>query len=420
VIEQGNVIRAAPIHALELKEEKFVGVLIDIDSVEVDSPPRTLDYLSSPVFHRTGTPRFNTRDQRGLGYNYNGRIRPPFSDHEKRSPVTNVYHLQRSLAYHPPAGAADVYRTVIVDNLPTSTEMQDILTFAEEYPLVSAQLLDTSKMKIRGQFEGLGTIAMRIEFFFQSSAEQFAFDLSNAMLSLLGRTPRITHLTSSPTYPISLAMRTYHNRGYIRTRRIRINQPKAKYVQPRQFRAALEGFSHGYRERGWIIDVKLLEEGKLEVTFNSIETAMYAFLRLRDAKVFEGCDPEFVRDYGEAGDKADREKKVITEKVEDVASKGIDASASGGKSVELGEPATRETEQGADTQSTDEKENYSKVEEIAIFSPLTQQLDSGCSLPTSPPPQVITSGSTAIKSLSPSYNATPTPMANENTNTKSA
>lgn len=57
-------------------------------------------------------------------------------------------YWKTGISYAPEKGNADVYRTVVVDNLPLGTKLEQILKYANDYPLVSSQLLDTSKMKL--------------------------------------------------------------------------------------------------------------------------------------------------------------------------------------------------------------------------------------------------------------------------------
>jgi hypothetical protein len=216
-----------------------------------------------------------------------------------RTPQFNSIGLQ----YIPTIGDVDIYRTVVIDCLPMETKLEDILQHATEHPIVSSQRIDMSKMKVKGATSGVvGTVAVILQFSFQSSADQFVFDLSlTAPCPIPGR---VTHLTTSPTYPVPHDMKAYIGRGL--SRRLRIKPPR--HVKPSQFENMLEGHSKGFREEGWITEIKKTKGGFLEVTFNSIRCAIYALERMLDCREFDGCEPKFVRDYGEAESKENKEK----------------------------------------------------------------------------------------------------------------
>ncbi|KAF2435101.1 hypothetical protein EJ08DRAFT_675517 [Tothia fuscella] len=283
---------------------EFNGVLTD--STEDNTPHHSFERSSSPSPESDFDRGFVTpRGPRAGFFNRDEHSRGNFDRRDSGYGGYRRQHQEFSmdkLAYKPKPGDSDVYRTVMISNLPTSITMKAILDYAVDYPIVSAHLLDTSKMKIQGGSE-MGTVTIRLLFFHQSSAEQFTFDFSaTTPPSFSGLTPIMTHLTSSPTYPLTPSFKCLQAPGRLFTRRIKINNPRADLVHPQRFPEALGGFSRGFREKGWIVEIREDKgRGVLEVVFNGVETAIYAYGRLRDGGVFGGCDPVFVRDYGGDG-----------------------------------------------------------------------------------------------------------------------
>lgn len=212
-------------------------------------------------------------------------------------------YFTHGICYTPKPDASDIYRTVIINNLPPNIRLSQILDLAKEHLIFSSQLLNTSTFRIRKSSgepqdsgtEVLGTVAVKMEFYFQSSAEQFVYDLtSKEAINFTGLVPRVTHLTSSPTYPIPPFLQK-SGLDLPKSRRIHFYQP---LIAAQFFLDALEGSSHGFREKGWISrPAKRLEGGNLEIEFGSIRTAVYAFEMLRGG-LFQDCAPRFVRDFG--------------------------------------------------------------------------------------------------------------------------
>ena len=174
-----------------------------------------------------------------------------------------------------------------------------------------------------------------LQFFFESSAEQFAFDFSQKCNSD-PRAPRVTHLKGSPTYPLSPTLKSCADRRC--SRRIAIHQ-----VRPDAYDVvcdALEGNSFGFRENGWIVTNKFYANGNLEITFNSLLTAVYAFNRLRCANStgeLECSNFGFVRDYGED---EELEKSYAKESSEDRSPSKIPAQGDSSVDEKTADPAT--------------------------------------------------------------------------------
>jgi hypothetical protein len=135
---------------------------------------------------------------------------------------------------------------------------------------------------------------------------------------------RITHLTSSPTYPVAPLLKPLVGRGP--TRRIRIRKPRL--FPPGQFEQIINGQGKGFKEESWIVSVKGLKGESLEVTFNSVRNAVSAMEKMMAVPEFEGCAPRFARDYGDdeedgvGGEVEIEEKRGERAKDENVAVEG--------------------------------------------------------------------------------------------------
>jgi hypothetical protein len=107
--------------------------------------------------------RFPTRGGRGdRGRDRGGRSRSyPYGYEREREPQFYTDGLQ----YVPQKGDSDIYRTVVIDMLPLGTKLEDVLGFAKEHPIISARLLDTSRMKLKGADGGVvGKVSSQLVF----------------------------------------------------------------------------------------------------------------------------------------------------------------------------------------------------------------------------------------------------------------
>jgi hypothetical protein len=105
----------------------------------------------------------------GLRFSSRGLRSGRGRDHERGRPYQDECRPYRpehqpqfytfGLHYVPSKGDVDVYRTVVIDMLPAGTRLDSILEYAKEHPVVSSRLIDISKMKLKSDAEGAGTVS---------------------------------------------------------------------------------------------------------------------------------------------------------------------------------------------------------------------------------------------------------------------
>jgi hypothetical protein len=105
-----------------------------------------------------------------------------------------------------------------------------------------------------------------------------------------------------------------------------------------------------------------VRNGDLEITFNSVKTAIFAFGRIMVLPEFEGCQPRFVRDYGDeevggsvsTSGHSDDERKSEEGKAKDSANKktAVEGLENEKQQVSAGVDAVLET-RGHDQESNE-------------------------------------------------------------------
>jgi hypothetical protein len=220
-------------------------------------------------------------------FRYNVNKPPPRTDEDVR--------------HTPEVDSKNIYRTVMIYNLPPQVDVADIVAHAGDAPLLSVKLLPTVGMKGRkgdGSVAKLETTTAMIKFFRDTSADQFVFDAAVEPLIIRGRTA-IVKLLQTPTYPSIHDQTAYATApGRLITRRFKFHQPGL--VPADIFEETLARNSYGFRQPGWIVNKTIKKEaGKnmVMIELASVDLAQFAYNRIGWLREFQGCEPRWVYDH---------------------------------------------------------------------------------------------------------------------------
>ena len=199
--------------------------------------------------------------------------------HDLRFPDLFKYGIR----FRPDPSEHDVYRTVIISNLPLNVTMTKILDRVRGGLIISVNLLDTAKLT--GRMTAL--IIFQHEFAamaFEEQAQKYPIKI-NALTARVGLVP-------TPTWPESINLRKAIN-DHQHTRCLKVyNFPR--HIGETTLRRDLR--IHNVLVRDAIEHVKMRADGILELRFSSIKYAGQAFGILSAFRDYRQCNAYFVAD----------------------------------------------------------------------------------------------------------------------------
>ena len=187
------------------------------------------------------------------------------------------------IRFRPGPMETDLYRTVLMDNLPTDLRLSRLLEHVKGGAIASARLLNTTKIN--------GGSSAIITFVHESGAIALERRASHRALEIDGFPARVT-LLPTPTYPMSGILRaaiTKH--GHTRCLEIR-NFPRG--IKPADLELDLRVCKVMTTHR--IEFKKMRSDGVLELRFTSIGYAGHAFGLFACIRRYEQCAVTFVPD----------------------------------------------------------------------------------------------------------------------------
>lgn len=228
-----------------------------------------------------------------------GRIEYPFrlwDSHQEHDDAIGYYKrcagsarntipkfFQHGLQFNPLPGSWNVFRTLIISNLPQSATMTKVLDKVRGGVVVDAKLLDT--FSITGGKTALVTflherVAKAIQIYFEQHPT--AIDTEIAQATVL----------KTPTWPISRVCEKALFNGKT-TRCLEVSR-YPRHISPRNLRRHLRICSVMTLDR--VEYMKLRDDGVLALRFESAACAINAHGILTSHSVFGGCAVQFVPD----------------------------------------------------------------------------------------------------------------------------
>ncbi|KAE8165620.1 hypothetical protein BDV40DRAFT_286078 [Aspergillus tamarii] len=195
-----------------------------------------------------------------------------------RHPFSDIWMFQYGLRYVPAKGDINVYRTVRIENLPSTLTLKDILPVVSG-EIFSARLTDTAPI--------MGSNTAIITFVWQSDAVRFAQASRNGIQ--FGPTMAKVVPINTPTYPISAELkRLIFKEGYTRCLCVSSLRESLKS----EVRRVMEKSVHSeFIER--IEDGLVL--GETYIRFHSIKVAAAACDLLKNHPSFTKCAFRFLK-----------------------------------------------------------------------------------------------------------------------------
>lgn len=190
------------------------------------------------------------------------------------------------IRYVPAEGTPNIFRTLMITNLPSNISLSALLSQIRGGPLISATILDSRSIT--------GSMSAMIVFFYGTSATKYAEFCQQRGLEISGQVARVTKLATA-TWPLSEALRKavhYHSH----TRCIVIKE-FPRWISMEALRYDLGVQSHPEYPRCSIECMNFDESGSLHIQFSSVSAAGEAYEtlsslpRYQEAKIFFSPDP---------------------------------------------------------------------------------------------------------------------------------
>ena len=236
------------------------------------------------------------------------------------------------LLYNPPASALNVYRTVLIDNLPIVVTLTEVLRLVTTGTLISAHLLDTRSIT--------KSMTVYLVFLEEDSATALVNAQSGSPFIFHNRPARVM-LLRTPTPPLRpLLHHGIFNEGWTRCVAI-TNAPKN--FTPELCRSMI---SRAPLKRDWIVNMKMrAKDAAIVIHFETLEAAEWALRRLRRTDMLEGSSVLFARDPCDGGFEKDVEIEIEEESNGEAEA---EADAEGGHEEHLSQPNEEEWEECED------------------------------------------------------------------------
>lgn len=187
------------------------------------------------------------------------------------------------IRFEPDPMETDIYRTVLVDNLPAGLTVFALLQFVKSGAIESVKSVETTNIT--------GHLSALITFIHEKGARTFDQQARRTPLIFAGIMARVT-LLPSPTYPRTKKLQiaiTKH--AHTRCLEVR-NFPRG--VTPAELEHDLRVYQAMRTHR--IVSKKMRDDGVLELGFTSVNYAGLAYAVLTTWRRYQGCRVVFVTD----------------------------------------------------------------------------------------------------------------------------
>ena len=187
------------------------------------------------------------------------------------------------IRFEPDPMETDIYRTVLVDNLPAGLTVFALLQFVKSGAIESVKSVETTNIT--------GHLSALITFIHEKGARTFDQQARRTPLIFAGIIARVT-LLPSPTYPRTKKLQiaiTKH--AHTRCLEVR-NFPRG--VTPAELEHDLRVYQAMRTHR--IVSKKMRDDGVLELGFTSVNYAGLAYAVLTTWRRYQGCRVVFVTD----------------------------------------------------------------------------------------------------------------------------
>ena len=212
------------------------------------------------------------------------------------------------LCYKPPNDTPDVYRTVLISNLPSKIRPEEILDKVRGGLVVSIKVLDTSVIT--------GSSTATVEFLYELAAKSFQTHASQTKLKIRGNTIRV-NMIKTPSWPIPAYLRSLIISG--RSTRIMLIHKYPDNVSPEKLRQDM-GMNTATKVSS-LLCTQMRSGGIAEMCFSSVLSAqiardcLIAHGRYRDCPIRFAPDPcalPYPRTFSDKGNgKVDSIKETI-------------------------------------------------------------------------------------------------------------
>ena len=253
------------------------------------------------------------------------------------------------LLYNPPASALNVYRTVLIDNLPIGVTLTEVLELVTTGTLISAHLLDTRSIT--------KSMTVYLVFLEEDSATALVNTQSSSPFIFYNRPARVM-LLRTPTPPLRpLLHHGIFNEGWTRCVAI-TNAPKS--FTPELCKSMI---SRAPLKRDWIVNMKMrAKDAAIVIHFETLEAAEWALRRLRQTDMLEGSSVLFARDPCDGGFERDVEIDIEESNGEADA----EADAEGGHEEHLSQPNKEEWEECEDGELAEDGQKAQVVQGLHL------------------------------------------------------
>lgn len=185
--------------------------------------------------------------------------------------------------FSPPDSERDVYRTIIVSNLPPDISLCTLLKHVRGGPIIDAKLLDT--VRITGMKSAL------IIFLHEHAAMAFEDYAKKDSVKINGVAAQV-HVVSTPTWPMRIPLRKaifdHHH-----TRCLEVDNFPEQISAPRLRNDLMVCMEMNFDR---ITYMQKRKDGILELQFSSIDWAGHAYGMLSCFRAYRNCTPNFAPD----------------------------------------------------------------------------------------------------------------------------
>jgi len=188
------------------------------------------------------------------------------------------------IRFEPDKDERDVYRTILITELPTDTTMHQVLEKLAGGAIVDAKLLDT--MKVTGSMSAL------INFLHEHAAMEYQEYAHSHPVMINNQLANVKAL-STPTWPIAANLKAAINdHHHIRCLEV-LNFPRQQ-VSELKLRSDIRVHAQVKGDRVEHINVR--KDGVLELHFSSITYAGQGYGMFTSFRLYKGCKTRFVAD----------------------------------------------------------------------------------------------------------------------------
>lgn len=235
------------------------------------------------------------------------------------------------LFYKPFKDESDIYRTIIIDNLPNGVTLVEVMAKVQGGVVVEVNLLDTSSIG--------GCKSAMIVFLHESSATNFAEYARTNPIRFSERRARVMQL-QTPTWPLNVRLRKaifdYGHTRYLTIQNLPSN------ITYEQFRYLFR--QNRYMKHDSLQSARKDSDGTVHTIFQSVDAAGRAYAKLTTFRDFEGCQVAYAPDpCSQPLSMASEGDGCVNCGSGDSAKQGVDSKNTANISCEAGDDAMADT-----------------------------------------------------------------------------